>query len=261
MNNSLITHLAEELDSHLKSRTTLATITSQHPDLTIEDAYEIQKQGVLLRELRGEKIVGYKMGLTSVAKQQQMNITAPISGVLTDKMQVQNDREILLKNYIQPKAEMEIAFITNMDLRGNVSAEEVLHACGGVCAAIEIIDSRFIDFKFKLIDVIADNCSASGFVLGTIIKPDTIQFDNLDMNFSVNDTVIEHGNSHSVSGNPINSLVMLIKHLDKEGSYLKAGSIVLTGTPTNAITLKSGQHLVNNTGKIGKVSLRVTSGE
>ena len=255
MNKHLYAQLAARLDNSLLTNKAIECLTVKNPQLTVRDAYQIQSKGILLRQKRGEKIIGYKMGLTSSAKQKQMNVTAPISGVLTDKMQINDNQTISVNKCIQPKAEMEIAFITKNDLRGNVAADEALLACGGVCAAIEIIDSRYLDFKFTLIDVIADNCSASGFVLGPIIQITGIDFATLGMDFIVNQTVIEHGSSGAVSGNPVNSLILLVQQLTDQGLYLKAGSIVLTGTPTNAITLTADQHLVNKTETLGSASI------
>lgn len=248
--------LAAQLDNGLLQHKAMEPIVLKHPYLTLQDAYQIRNAGILLREGRGEKVVGYKMGLTSLAKQKQMHISAPIFGVLTDAMQIQNEQTISLKNFIQPKVEPEIAFILGEDLRGHVSLEQALAACSGVCAALDVIDSRYIDFKFTLIDVVADNTSAGGYVLGPIYNPSGFDLANLSMDLIVNDVIVEKGNSNTILGNPINSLIMLVQLLAEQGSYLKAGEIVLSGASMSAITLKPDLYVMNKTEKLGCAAVK-----
>jgi 2-oxo-3-hexenedioate decarboxylase len=113
-----------------------------------------------------------KMGLTSEAKRKQMNLDSPVYGVLTDRMQVPAGGVFRLRGFIHPKIEPEIAFRTSRELRGKISREEALDACSSAMAAMEILDSRYVDFKyFSLPDVVADNSSSCMFVLGTAERP------------------------------------------------------------------------------------------
>ena len=125
-----------------------------------------------------------------------------------------------------------------------------------VCAALDILDSRYIDFKFTLADVIADNCSAGGYVLGPIIKPAKMDFANLKMNLKVNEVTVEQGVSSAISGNPINSLILLSQLLAEEKSFIKAGSIVLSGASTRAVNLKPGMSIANETEVLGCAMFR-----
>lgn len=251
----IYSHLATQLDNSILQRKAIERISLSYPDLTLSDAYQIRNIGIRLRESRGEKIVGYKLGLTSLAKQEQMHVSTPIFGVLTNVMQVKNKQAISLKNYIQPKAEPEIAFILGKDLRGKVSPEEAIAACSGFCAALDIIDSRYIDFNFTLIDVVADNTSAGGFVLGSIQQPGKVDLAKLTISLIGNNVSIAQGNSNAILGNPINSLILLSQMLTEQGSYLKAGSIVLSGAATNAMTLKPDLQVMNETENLGYAAL------
>ena len=164
-----ITHWAKELNAArlvARERDRISSEKSEAKDFTLEDAYRIHDEGVALRVKAGEKIIGYKMGLTSEAKRKQMGLETSIYGTLLSGMWVQNGG-FSLQGTIHPKAEPEIAFLTKKELSGEVTVPQVIDACEAVCTAIEIIDSRFIGFKyFSLNDVVADNASSSHLVLG-----------------------------------------------------------------------------------------------
>ena len=118
------------------------------------------------RYTRGDNFVGLKLGFTSYAKMEQMGVHDMIWGRLTNDMWIQNGDEVMLDKFIHPRAEPEIAFKLKKALDREISLEEIPDYIESCCAAIEIIDSRYKNFKFSLEDVIADNCSSSGFVLG-----------------------------------------------------------------------------------------------
>lgn len=213
--------------------------------LTRPLAYEIQFLQRGLREAAGEKTVGFKMGLTSEAKRRQMNLDSPLYGVLTDRMQVTPGQAFHLKGLIHSKVEPEIAFVTKKDLSGIISREEALAACGGVCAALEILDSRYEQFKyFSMEDVIADNSSSSHFVLGPWLQ-DFSKMDllNLPMKMFVNDRLAQQGVSKDISGDPVVSIVQLCELLAASNQILPAGSIVLAGAATVAEELQPGMQI------------------
>lgn len=223
-------------------------ITSTFPGLSMEDAYRIQDEGIRLRIARGEKIVGYKMGLTSRAKREQMGLHSPVYGVLTDEMWVK-EGQFNLAGKIHPKIEPEIAFLVSRELKGRVSREEALDACSGVCAALEILDSRYMGFKyFSLPDVVADNSSSSYFVLGDWIRDfrtlcQSGEVARLAMTMSVNGVVAQKAESSEISGDPVNSLLQLCELMSERGLSVPAGSVVLAGAATVAVALEPGMKI------------------
>jgi 2-oxo-3-hexenedioate decarboxylase len=233
-------------------------LTDQSP-LTLPQAYEIQENALKILYTRGDRRVGFKMGLTSKAKMKQMGVDTPIYGALTEKMRILSGTTFSLKGRIHPKIEPEIAFLIGRDLNGKVSAEEALAACSGVCAAMEIIDSRYKNFNFTLPDVIADNCSSSAFVLGeTIKKPSEVDLSNLGMLMEVDGRPNQFGSSSAIYGHPAESLAELIAMLSQRGQGLKAGDIVLAGAATAAIPLVEGQEVSTSVQDLGSVSIRVS---
>ncbi|MFP2909279.1 2-keto-4-pentenoate hydratase [Pyxidicoccus sp. 3LFB2] len=249
--------LARALDSARLERREVAPLTREVPHLTVPDAYAIQEEGLRLRLSQGERVVGLKMGLTSEAKRKQMNLDSPVYGVLTDRMQVQAGGVISLAGGIHPKIEPEIAFRTSRELGGKVTRDEVLDACSAVFAAMEILDSRYRDFKyFSLPDVVADNSSSSLFVLGTEEHPPrAMDLTRLEMKMSVNGEVVQAARSDAISGDPVISVIQLCELLALRGQVLPAGSIVLAGAATAAHMLRPGDRVSLTVEGLGSVAV------
>jgi 2-oxo-3-hexenedioate decarboxylase len=235
-------------------------LTKTYQDFSIDDAYKIQADGVSKRKADQEKIIGYKMGLTSKAKMEQMGLHTPIFGVLTDQMQIAHRSSFSLKNKIHPKAEPEIYFVTSRKLEGEITAAEALQSCSRVGVALEILDSRYKGFKyFTLPDVVADNSSSAFFVLGESVVPQAGQsLLNLKIQILENDKVVHQDVSNAILGDPLLSLCALVKLLSEQGQTLPAGSVVLAGAATAAIELKPEQKISAQLESIGTVEFSVT---
>ena len=242
--------LAKELDEALLGRREIAPLGKTHGEFDLPTAYRIQERGLAMRLARGEKIVGYKMGLTSAAKREQMNLDLPIYGVLTDAMRVQGTLRVA--DGVHPKIEPEIAFVTKRELSGRISRKEAFAALQGVAPALEVLDSRFTGFKyFSLPDVVADNCSSWRFVLGRLFPPrDT---GGLAMRMRVDRRVVQEADSNAISGHPLESLVQLVEMLPHP---LPAGSIVLAGAATVAEALHPGMEISLEVEDLGSVAVQ-----
>jgi 2-oxo-3-hexenedioate decarboxylase len=261
LENQTIEALAKRLHHARLNRKDIVPLAKEYAQLAIADAYAIQKKGIDLRIKDGERQVGLKMGLTSKAKREQMNLDAPVYGVLTDRMQCKQGEPLSVGEGIHPKIEPEIAFIIQKELKAPVSEEEVWQACSGVCAAMEILDSRYPGFQyFSLPDVIADNSSSYKFVLG---KPEksflkkNLNISQLKMRFIINGQVVHEALSHVISGNPIQSVIQLCDLLQESGKTLPAGSIVLAGAATPAVSLEPGMQVELEVEGLPSVSLKM----
>ncbi|MAL02547.1 MAG: 4-oxalocrotonate decarboxylase [Alcaligenaceae bacterium] len=210
--------------------------------LSLEDAYAIQKASIDRRLSRGQRRVGVKMGFTSRAKMIQMGLSDVIWGRLTDAMQVEEGGSIELKGYVHPRAEPELAFLLKRPLAGDVTGPEALAAVEAIAPAIEIIDSRYKDFKFTLPEVIADNASSSSFVIGAWHDPRT-DFSNLGLTLSMNGKTVQVGSTAALLGNPLRSLVAAARVSAQAGEPLQAGWIVMAGGATPAEWIKPGQYV------------------
>lgn len=245
---------AETLDRAARLATPVAQL-SQQGELETERAYAIQAASIARRVERGERVVGVKMGFTSRAKMIQMGISDVIFGYLTDAMQVEEGTEVDLARFIHPRAEPEVAFLLREPLHNEVTPAEALNAVAGVAPAIEIIDSRYQNFRFSLGDVIADNSSSSAFVVGQW-TPRVADLSGLAMTFSVDEQKVEVS-SEAILGDPLLSLAAASRLLTQYGEGLPAGSIVLAGGATAAIALKPGARLRLDVEGLGTTSFSV----
>lgn len=249
--------LAQTLDAARRERREIPPLTHAHPNLSVPDGYAVQAEGIRLREAQGERRVGLKMGFTSEAKRQQMNLGSPIFGVLTDRMLVPAGGVVHVNAGIHPRIEPEIAFRTSKELKGTVTRDEVLDACSAVFAAMEVLDSRFVGFKyFSLPDVVADNASSSLFVPGTTERGvRDLDLTKLQMRMEVNGRVEGEARSDAISGDPVVSLIQLCALLAERGEVLPAGSLVLSGAATAAYLMKPGDHVKLTVDGLGTVEV------
>lgn len=231
----LLAELARTVDEAARTATEIPQLADSH-DLGLDEAYAIQALSIRRRQERGERVIGMKMGLTSRAKMNQMGVHDVIWGRLTDAMRVEDGEAICFDRYVHPRVEPEIAFLLKRPLEGLVTMAEALNAVEAVAPALEIIDSRYKNFKFSLPDVIADNSSSSSFVLGAWNRPD-IDLSNLGMVMRFNGKVMQVGSSAAILGHPGRSLAAASRLVAAGGLRLEAGWIVLAGGATAADAL------------------------
>ena len=244
------TKLAPDVVDALAARLDEATVNARAiPQLTldtpfgVDDAYAIQRAGIALRKIRRDALVGMKMGLTSRAKMVQMGVHEPIYGHLTQHMILDDGGVVQRAHHVHPRVEPEVAYLLARDLEGPVTAPQALAAVECCFCALELIDSRYRDFKFTLADVVADNGSSSRFVLGSARRPRDFDCGNLGMVLEKNGAVAETGSSAAIYDHPARSLAALCNQLALVGQKLTAGMIVMTGGATAAIALAPGDHV------------------
>lgn len=224
--------------------------------ISVAEAYEVQRLSMDRRYARGERRIGIKMGLTSRAKMAQMGVEEVIWGRLTDAMLIDDGASIRHGLYVHPRVEPEIAFLIERPLGPSVTPMAALAAVGGVAAALEIIDSRYENFKFSLTDVIADNSSSSAFVVGPWADP-AIDIANLGMVVRIDGEVRMISSSAAILGHPLRSLVSAAHAAAAAGEPLQPGDVVLAGGATAAEALAPGQHVRLEVERLGSVDFRV----
>ncbi len=252
-----IASLAEHLEAAELQAFDVVKITDAHPDMDWDDAYAIQAE-ILRRKLaRGNKVVGLKCGLTSRAKMKQMGVETPCFGFLVDYFTVPDGGDVQIKELIHPKVEPEIAFVLKKPLKGpGCHVGSVLAATDFVMAGIEIIDSRYRDFKFDLKSVIADNCSSSRFVLGGQAVPvDDLDLRTLGVIMEKNGQPVAIGAGAAVLGHPAAAVAMLANHLGARGEEIPAGTMILSGGVTEAVAVNAGDHVNLRIQSLGSVSV------
>jgi len=251
----LIEALAEQIDDAARGARDIEQLTAGQA-LDEAQAYAIQAASVARRVARGERRIGIKMGFTSRAKMAQMGVHDMIWGRLTDRMLVDDGGLISLHDYVHPRCEPEIAFLLSKPLPERVTPMQALAAVEAVAPALEIIDSRYRDFRFSLPDVVADNCSSAGLVVGPWADPRR-DLANLGIVLSIDGRVVQVGSSAAILGHPLRSLVAAARLSARAGEPLQAGWIVMAGGATAAEPLVRGSHVKAEIEAMGSVSFNV----
>jgi 2-oxo-hept-3-ene-1,7-dioate hydratase len=264
LDQATITALARQLYDARKSRTQLRHFSRQHPQMTIEDGYAIQRAWVQLELADGRTIKGRKIGLTSRAMQQASQITEPDYAPLMDDMFFASGTDIPIDRFIAPRVEVELAFILGKPLEGpGATLFDVLSATEYVTPAIEIIDARIEQFDRdtkvmrKVFDTISDFAANAGIVLGgRPVRPMDVDLRWVGAMLHKNGVIEETGLAAAVLGHPATGVAWLANKIAPYGERLNAGDVVLAGSFTRPTSAVAGDGFHVDYGPLGSVAFR-----
>jgi 2-oxo-hept-3-ene-1,7-dioate hydratase len=264
MDPALYPELARRLDDSERTRQQIRQFSLDHPDITIQDAYAIQRCWVDLKLARGRTIKGHKIGLTSKAMQQASNISEPDYGSLLDDMFFENGATIPAGRFIVPRVEVEVAFVLGRRLSGpGCTLADALAATDFVAPSVEIIDARIQqidpDTKAtrKVTDTISDNAANAGLVLGTErFRPAEMDLPWVAAICRRNGEIEVSGVAAAVLNHPGNGIAWLANKLAPHGVALEAGEVVLSGSFVSPVAARSGDEFFVDFGPHGSVSCR-----
>lgn len=258
-----ITAAAEMLFQAERTGQQCGLLSLIHPEMTLDDAYAVQAALVARKRANGAKVIGWKIGLTSRAMQQALNITTPDSGVLLDDMLFADGATVPKGRFIQPRIEAEIAFVMKAPLAGrNVTRDEVLAATDYVAPSLEILDTRILRAdpatgRARIItDTVSDNAANAGIVLGrqrhAVAAVDLRWIGAIVTRDSV---VEETGLGAGVLNDPVTGILWLVHRLADYGMGIAAGEVLLSGSFIRPIEAPPGSGFHADFGPIGTVSL------
>ena len=250
--------LADRLEAAQNSAQAIPKLTDDFPAMTVADGYAVQLELRRRWLVEGRRQVGWKAGLTSKAKMEQMGVFVPGIGILMADMARPESSAVRTDDLVHPRVECEIAFVTKSVLKGeNCTAEEVMAATDFVMPALEVIDSRFAGFKFDLPSVIADNSSSARYIAGGRARyPGDLDMSSLGVVFEKNGEIEAMASSADVMEHPAEAVALLVKVLAELGEELPAGSFVMSGAITAAIPVKAGDHILARYQELGSISTR-----
>lgn len=254
-----IRNIAAKLDAAELTATAIPMLTEEFPRLGMEDGYAVQDAIKAIKTERGNSVVGLKMGFTSLAKMRQMNCDSPIRANLFDYFALPDDGEFPVSQACHPRVEAEIAFVLKKALRGpNLTVDDVLAATDFVVPALEIIDSRYQDFKFDLPSVVADNASSCRFVVGSQPMPvtDKIDLSTLGVALRKNGHIVEMGAGAAVLNHPARAIAMLAAMLAEKDEAIPAGTFILSGGITAAVAVQPGDYIQGDFQYLGTTGIR-----
>jgi 2-oxopent-4-enoate hydratase len=251
--SELLGSLADELWKATRSCVPIEPLTDRHPDLVIEDAYEIQTTMIERRIAAGASMIGRKVGLTSRPMQQMLGVREPDFGVLLDDMAVEDGDEIELDRLLQPRVEAELA-------GPGVTTGTALAAIAGVMPSIEVVDSRIADWRIKLVDTVADNASSGLMVVGGRLRRVTeLDLRLIGVVVSRHGEVIDTGAGAAALGNPARCVAWLANKLATFGAGLRAGDIVLPGAVHRMVPVEPGDVFRAEFAELGAITARFST--
>ncbi|MCD1125174.1 2-oxo-hepta-3-ene-1,7-dioic acid hydratase [Jinshanibacter sp. LJY008] len=264
LNQDTIMRMARQLNQAEKDRQQIQQISLQNPDITLEDAYAIQRTWVKLKIEEGRQMKGHKIGLTSKAMQYSSQISEPDYGTLLDDMFFDDGSDIPADRFIVPRIEVELAFILAKPLTGpNCTIFDVYNATDYIIPALEIIDARChnIDPETqrprKVFDTISDNAANAGVVMGgRPIKPDALDLRWISALLYRNGVIEESGVAAAVLNHPANGVAWLANKLHPYGVQLEAGQVILGGSFTRPVPARPGDTFHVDYGSMGAISCR-----
>ncbi|MEM7331788.1 MAG: fumarylacetoacetate hydrolase family protein [Chloroflexota bacterium] len=231
--------------------------SARYPEITFEDAYAISRQVATRQQAAGSKLVGYKVGLTSIAMRRSSKIDEPDYGYLFEEFLYHDGAKIKHADFCVPRVELELAFVLGKSLEGpNVNLMQVLDATDYVVPSLEIIDTR-VDEPRKIFDTISDNGAGAGLVLGgRPVKPNDVDLRMVPGILSRNADIEETGVSCGVMGHPGNGIVWLANKLFDIGESLQAGQILLAGSYVRPIWAQVGDTVRADFGELGTIAVQ-----
>jgi len=246
-----------------KTQKQIGLLSLLHPEIGMDDAYEIQNAIYRAKLEQGRHVIGWKIGLTSKAMQAALNIDIPDSGILFDDMLFNTGETISNGRFIQPRIEAEIAFVMKDAIGGeNVSREDVIAATDYVAPAIEILDTRIqrVDAETgktrSVYDTISDNAANAGIVLGA----EKHAIDSVDLRWTGtmafrNQELEETGLGAGVLNDPVESVVWLCRRMSQYGQRVEPGHVILSGSFIRPVECPSGSNIYTDFGSFGSVEI------
>ncbi|RZQ63762.1 2-keto-4-pentenoate hydratase [Amycolatopsis suaedae] len=251
--------LAEELLAAYGAKP-VPPLIERHPELTVDDAYAIQRAQVDRWLAGGAVLRGHKVGLSNASVRAQLGVDQPDYGHLLDTMFYEQDKPIPVGHFLQPRLEPEIAFVLGEPLRGpGVTPDRALAAVDHLLPALELVDSRIADWRISIVDTIADNASSGAVVLGTTPVPvGAVDLVGARCVFTRNGTEFATGVSSAVMDNPVNSVAWLANVLGERGITLEAGQVILPGSITPVAPVEAGDTFESTVDGLGTVTATFT---
>ncbi|NMH95822.1 2-keto-4-pentenoate hydratase [Pseudonocardia acidicola] len=254
---------AQALYDARRTRVPIPPFTDDDPSLGMADGYAVQQELIKLLLADGDRIIGYKVGLTSKPMQKMIGVDSPDYGPVLSSTVYRDGDTIPLGRFISPKIEAEIVFVLGERLQGpGVTVTDARRAIAGAVAGLEIVDSRIADWRIKLADTVADLASNGATATSSNVVPlDGIDSRLVGMTLTRNGELIDTGAGAAALGDPVAVVAWLANVLGENGVALEPGHLIMTGALHAAVPMNPGDVFRAEFDRLGPVTVRVAAGE
>jgi 2-keto-4-pentenoate hydratase len=242
-----------------RTRTAIAPFTDEDPTLGMADGYAVQSELVRLILADGDRIIGYKAGLTSKPMQRMLGVDQPDYGPVLGSTVFRDGDEVSVGAFIAPKLEAEIILVIGEQLRGpGVTLDDARAAVSGAAASMEIVDSRFVDWRIKLADTVSDLASNGAMVMSDTVLPlADIDVRLIGMVLTRDGELVDTGAGAAALGNPLAVVAWLANTLGADGIALEPGHVIMTGALHAAVPMQANEEYRAEFDRLGSVSVRI----
>jgi 2-keto-4-pentenoate hydratase len=260
LSDTSVAGLGASLYAARRSGVPIEPLTGTHPEMSMRDAYRVQRDLLARLLADGDRVVGYKLGLTSTPMQRMFGVDSPDFAPVLASHVHGDDAALAADGFIAPRVEAEIALVLDGGLAGpGCTALDVARATAGAAPAIEIVDSRIAGWRIKLADTISDLASSGAVVLGRVVSPmDGTALRLAGMVFTRDGEVVATGAGAAALGGPLEAAAWLARTLAGLGESLRAGQFIMTGALHAALEIAPGQCFRAEVDRLGQVTLRIT---
>jgi 2-keto-4-pentenoate hydratase len=242
-----------------RTRTAIAPFTDEDPTLGMADGYAVQSELVRLILADGDRIIGYKAGLTSTPMQRMLGVDQPDYGPVLGSTVFRDGDEVSVGAFIAPKLEAEIVLVIGEQLRGpGVTLDDARAAVSGAAASMEIVDSRFVDWRIRLADTVSDLASNGAMVMSETVLPladSDIRL--IGMVLTRDGELVDTGAGAAAMGDPLAVVAWLANTLGADGVALEPGHVIMTGALHAAVPMRAGEKYRAEFDRLGSVSVRI----
>ena len=235
------------------------SLESTYGPLTVEEAYAVQDRMIAERVRAGERIIGWKVGATSQAVMEQLDIREPVYGCMTSSSVYSAREPVVASRFCQLAVEGEIAFVMGEDLHGPGRASaEVLTATEDIMGAVELVDCRMKGWKATITEIIADNSLHAGVMLGPARVPAAgLNLPKERVTLEKNGNVLADAYGSEALGDPLNVVTWLVNKLANYNHGLRKGDIVMTGSLTKYVFVSPGDDMAVSFSNLGHIQFSV----
>lgn len=252
---------AEVIEAIVKAHAEVKPIalpSGQIAGLTIDQAYKLQNQLAKAILAKGDKVGGFKAGLTSEATQKRFGVDRALLGPLFKSGELSDGAVVNPKDYVRLFIETEVGYVAGAKIDKPVKDVEALKkSIKEVFPAVELPDMRFDDMKnLKGPDIVVDVIGSSKYIVGKRVPANTVDVSTVVVTLNMDGNEVNKGKASDALGNQWDALLWLVNGAVAQGWTVEPGQVFITGALGNMIPGKPGKY-EGNYGPLGTLSFTV----